>query len=67
MLGYLQGVRGEALFETLWARALDRPMSHLLDLAVSASQRRLLEFRHAGGVVDVTFHQLLRPFGEEVR
>jgi len=67
MLGYLEGVRGEALFETLWAQALDRPTSHLLDLAVSASQRRLLEFRHAGGVVDVTFHQLLRPIGDEVR
>lgn len=62
MLGHLEGVRGEALFETLWARVLDRPKSHLLDLAFGASQRGLLEFRHAGGVVDVKFHQLLRPF-----
>lgn len=67
MLGYIQGIRGKALFGTLWAQTLDRPTSQLFDLAVSASQRGLLEFRHAGGVVDVTFHELLRPFGEEVR
>jgi hypothetical protein len=67
LLGHLRGVRGGVLFETLWARALDRPISHLLELAVTASQRGLLEFRHAGGVIDVTFHELLRPFGEEAR
>jgi hypothetical protein len=62
MLGYLEGTRGGALFDTVWARALDRPRSYLLDLAFGASQRGLLDFRHAGGVVDVSFHQLLRPF-----
>lgn len=62
MLGHLEGVRGEALFETLWARVLDRPKAHLFDLAFGASQRGLLEFRHAGGVVDVKFNELLRPF-----
>jgi hypothetical protein len=66
MLGYIQGVRGRALFETLWAKVLDQPTSHLLDLAFGASQRGLLEFRHGGGVAEVSFHELLRPFeGEE--
>jgi hypothetical protein len=64
MLGYLEGVRGQALFTTLWAKALDQPQSHLVELAVSASQRGLIEFRSAGGVVDVGFQQLLRPFDE---
>ena len=62
MLAYLQGIRGQALFETPWARALDQPKSHLYDLAHAASQRGLMEFRHAGGVVEVTFRELLRPF-----
>jgi len=62
LLGHLQGATGEALFDTLWAQVLDQPKSHLLDLAVGASQRGLLEFRHAGGVVEVSFHALLRPF-----
>jgi hypothetical protein len=61
MLGFLQGARGQSLFETTWAKVLDQPTSHLYDLAFGASQRGLMEFRHAGGVVEVSFHELLRP------
>jgi hypothetical protein len=64
MLGHLQGARGQALFGTLWARVLDQPASHLMDLAATASQAGMLEFRHAGGVVEITFHELLRPFDD---
>jgi len=66
MVGYLQGHRGSALFETLWAAALDQPKSHLVDLAFSASQRGFIEFRSAGGVVEVSFNELLRPFEGEL-
>lgn len=62
LLGHLQGARGQALFETLWAQVLDQPRSHLYDLATAASQAGLLEFRNAGGVVEVGFTHLLRPF-----
>ena len=62
MLGHLQGVRGQALFETLWAQVLDQPRSHLYDLATAASQAGLIEFKNAGGVVEVGFSHLLRPF-----
>ena len=65
-LGYLQGARGEALFETLWARVLDHPRSHLYDLAFAASQQGMLEYRNAGGVVEVGFRQLLRPMEGEL-
>jgi hypothetical protein len=61
LLGHLEGHRGEALFETLWAALLDRPRSHLYDLAFAASQQGMLEFRNAGGVVEVGFQELLRP------
>lgn len=64
MLGHLQGMRGQTLFGMLWARVLDQPISHLMDLAATASQAGMLEFRHAGGVVEVTFHELLRPFDD---
>ena len=67
MLGHLEGERGQSLFETLWVRVLDQPKSHLFDLAVAASQRGLLEFRHAGGVVEVSFHELFRPFDGGLR
>jgi hypothetical protein len=62
LLGHVEGARGHALFETLWANVLDQPASHLLDLAATASQQGMLELRHAGGVVDVGFSELLRPF-----
>lgn len=62
LLGHLEGIRGRALFETRWSQVLDQPASHLLDLAASASQQGILELRQAGGVVDVGFRELLRPF-----
>ena len=65
LLGHIEGVRGQALFATLWARVLDQPTSHLMDLAASASQQGMLELRHAGGVVEVGFRELLRPFDEQ--
>ncbi len=61
LLGHLQGHRGEALFEAIWAHVLDRPRSHLYELAFAASQQGMLEFRSAGGVVEVGFRALLRP------
>jgi len=61
MLGRLEGVEGPALFDTVWSRALDRPRAHLLDLAVAASQRSLIDFRHSGGITEVKFSELLRP------
>jgi hypothetical protein len=64
MLGYLEGMRGQALFNTLWARVLDQPTSHLLDLAGTASQAGMLELRNAGGIVQITFHELLRPLDD---
>jgi len=65
LLGHMDGVRGRALFDTLWARVLDQPPSHLLDLAASASQQGMLELRSAGGVVEIGFRELLRPFDHE--
>ena len=62
LLGHLQGERGQALFETLWAEVLDQPKTHLYDLATAASQAGLIEFKNAGGVVEVGFSHLLRPF-----
>jgi hypothetical protein len=60
-LGHLEGLAGASLFDTVWARALDQPRSHLMDLAVLASQRSLIDFRHSGGITEVKFTELLRP------
>jgi hypothetical protein len=60
-LGHLDGLAGELLFDTVWARALDHPRAHLVELAVVASQRSLIDFRHSGGITEVKFTELLRP------
>lgn len=65
LLGYLCGVRGERLFETLWSRLLDVPLYRLRTDAVSAARQGWLEYRHAGDVTDISFHYLLRDVAEE--
>jgi hypothetical protein len=64
-LGYLQGERGPGLFTTLWARLLDVPAEALRELAAEASRRDWLNYRHAGGITEVRFPQLLTPAEEE--
>jgi hypothetical protein len=66
LLGHLEGLDGEALFDTVWARVLDQPRSHLVDLASVASQRLLIDFRNSGGVLDIGFSELLRPFEDQM-
>lgn len=61
LLGHLDGAEGAALFDTVWARALDQPRAHLIEFAVLASQRSLIDFRHSGGITEVKFSELLRP------
>jgi hypothetical protein len=61
LLGHLDGLAGAALFDTLWAHALDQPQAHLINLAVVASQRALVDVRHGGGITEVKFTELLRP------
>jgi hypothetical protein len=61
LLGHLEGARGTALFDTVWAEVLDQPKAHLMEYATLASQRSLIDFRHSGGVTEVGFSELLRP------
>ena len=60
MLGDLQGHRGEALPDTGWVQVLDRAPSEVAQLAAVAAQQGMLEYRSAGGVLDVGFRELLR-------
>jgi hypothetical protein len=64
LLGYLCGSKGEALFQTLWARLLDAPAHTLHDHAFNASQQGYLEYRHTGAVTDIGFNYLLRASNE---
>ena len=61
LLGHLEGAQGDALFTTRWARLLDVPPPVLRDHARRASQLGWLEYRHGGGITELSFHHLLRP------
>jgi hypothetical protein len=62
LIGHLEGVAGAGLFDTFWTLVLDWPRSHLIGLASTASQRTLIDFRQSGGITEVGFSELLRPF-----
>jgi hypothetical protein len=60
-LGNLDGVAGQGLFETLYARACDRSPYALRELAYQASRRGLIEYREMGTVIELSFRRLLEP------
>ena len=65
-LAHLEGRRAQRLFDSVWAQILDAPTGQLVDLAKVASQRGLVDFRGAGGVIEVRFPGLLTPEEEEL-
>lgn len=65
VLGYLQGVRGDQLFRTLWAKCLDVTPDELVQLAKDAKRFGVLDLKQAGDVVEVGFSSLLTR--EEIR
>lgn len=59
LLGHLTGMRGPAIFESLWAQVLDASAGELIDVAVDSRRLGLLDMVQAGGVVEVSFSRLL--------
>lgn len=57
-LGGLEGLAGRSLFESGWARVLDRTGDELLALALQAKQLGLLHARAGGGVVEIDASRL---------
>jgi hypothetical protein len=65
-LGYLCGLQGKLLLDSVWTRFLDRSPAELADLAAEASKQGWLTYKAAGAVVEVTFPGLLKPEEERV-
>ena len=61
LLGHLAGKRGAAIFESLWARALDASASELQHLAMDARRLGFLDMSQSGSVINVSFSRLLAP------
>lgn len=58
-LAYLDGFRSERLFESFWTKLLDIPPGKIHELAIAASRKGWLDYRSAGGIIDVQFRNLL--------
>lgn len=58
-LGYLNGIRGEALFHSEYARLLDCSMERAIELAEDASRQGWIVFKHVGTIIEALFPNLL--------
>ena len=65
LLGYLCGLRGKMLLDTVWTRMLDRTPAEIADLAAEASRQGWMNYKAAGSVVEITFPGLLTPQEEK--
>lgn len=65
MLGYLAGLRGGRLFETIWTRVLDASSAELRNVAAEAKRLSGLDLKTAGDVIEVGFSTVLTP--EEIK
>ncbi len=55
LLGFATGRRGRLLFETPWVAVLDSCPGALIDAAVDASRLGLVNLKHSGQMIDVSF------------
>jgi hypothetical protein len=60
-VGYLAGVRGQVLLDSVYARLVGADPLTAADHLAIASGRGLIRFRSSGGVVETDFSNLLQP------
>jgi hypothetical protein len=58
-LSYLEGIRGESLFASPYARILDCPIHKMIELSEEASRRGWIRLKRIGDVMEVLFPNLL--------
>ena len=59
VLGYMLGLRGHNLFDSLFARTLDQDENALTFLAMDAKRLGLLDIKSGGGMTVVSFDAIL--------
>jgi hypothetical protein len=65
LLGYLSGLRGKMLLDTVWTRMLDRTPAEIANRATEASKQGWMNYKAAGSVVEISFLGLLTPKEEK--
>lgn len=59
LLGYLTGVRGQALFQTEYTKLFDCTFDKAIELAEEASRKGWIVFKRVGDVIEVLFPNLI--------
>lgn len=59
LIGYLSGVRGQALFQTEYIKLLDCTFDKAVELAEEASRKGWIVFKRIGDVIEVLFPNLI--------
>jgi len=65
LLGYLSGLRGSLLLDSIWTRLLNCSTGELTDLTAEASRQGWLRYKASGPVVEITFSGLLTSAEEQ--
>jgi len=65
-LAYLEGLRAQRIFSSIWVRILDVPEERLPELARDAARRGLMDYRQVGNVVELRFPNWLSAVEEEL-
>ncbi len=66
-LAYLEGATGERLLHNAWCQLLGLTEHQLVELAIAASHRGIIDFKQSGGVTDVRFTGFLTAEEEQWR
>ena len=66
-LGHLCGLRGKMLLQSPWVQLLDRKPAELNDLASEASSQGWINYKTAGGVVEITLPEIPAKKAEGLR
>ena len=66
-LAYLEGATGERLLHSPWCKLLGLTEHQLVELAIAASHRGIIDFKQSGGVTEVRFPGFLTAEEEQWR
>lgn len=59
LLGYVMGIRGQGLLNTLWTNVLDTSPDELTYLAMDAKRYGIMDIKQSGGILAVSFDAVL--------
>jgi hypothetical protein len=63
LLGYVNGLRGDFVWNSVGVKSLCLSESKLRELAIECAKRDLMQYQYAGGVTAISFNKLLTTIG----